>query len=146
MNGDASLSWLMFFTLAAGVIVAAGFFLQFLSSRHNRTIAASALGGEQPFAWCRARRRGSRVSGASGSSYRRHGVGSIKSRNCCHQKGNVCQYRIKSTDKPHERVVRWRYRGAVGNHSVIRASGSAQFDVYLPTIIPCGIGGAIMFV
>src|SRR5215475_10202486 len=46
MNGDAPLSWLMFFTLAAGVIVAAGFFLFFLRSRHNRAIAASALGGE----------------------------------------------------------------------------------------------------
>jgi hypothetical protein len=46
MNGDAPLSWLMFFTLAAGVIVAAGLFLQFLRSRHNRAIAASALGGE----------------------------------------------------------------------------------------------------
>jgi hypothetical protein len=46
MNGDAPLSWLMFFTLAAGVIVAAGLFLQFLRSRHNRAIAASTLGGE----------------------------------------------------------------------------------------------------
>ena len=46
MNGDAPLSWLMFFTLAAGVIVVAGFFLQFLRSRHNRAVAASALGGE----------------------------------------------------------------------------------------------------
>jgi hypothetical protein len=46
MNGDAPLSWLMFFTLAAGVIVAAGIFLQFLRSRHNRAIAASTLAGE----------------------------------------------------------------------------------------------------
>jgi hypothetical protein len=46
MNGDAPLSWLMFFTLAAGVIVAAGIFLQFLRSRHNRAIAASTLGGD----------------------------------------------------------------------------------------------------
>ena len=45
MNGDAPLSWLMFFTLAAGVIVAAGFFLSFLRSRHSREIAAQALQG-----------------------------------------------------------------------------------------------------
>jgi hypothetical protein len=36
----------MFFTLAAGLIVAVGFFLFFLRSRHNRAIAASTLGGE----------------------------------------------------------------------------------------------------
>ena len=48
MNGDAPLSWLMFFTLTAGVVVAAGFFLQFLRSRHNRDTAATALGGEHP--------------------------------------------------------------------------------------------------
>lgn len=47
MNGDTPISWLMFFTLAAAVIVAAGFFLHFLQSRHNRSIASSALGGEQ---------------------------------------------------------------------------------------------------
>jgi hypothetical protein len=46
MHGDAPISWLMFFTLAAGVIVAAGLFLSFLRSRHNRAIAATALGGE----------------------------------------------------------------------------------------------------
>jgi hypothetical protein len=46
MNGDAPLSWLMFFTLAAGIIVAAGFFLSFLRSRHNREIAAYALEGD----------------------------------------------------------------------------------------------------
>lgn len=45
MNGDAPISWLMFFTLAAGIVVATGFFLQFLRSRHNRAIAAMALGG-----------------------------------------------------------------------------------------------------
>ena len=48
MNGDAPISWLMFFTLAAAVIVAAGFFLQFLRSRHNRAVASAALGGDQP--------------------------------------------------------------------------------------------------
>jgi hypothetical protein len=46
MNGDAPISWLMFFTLAAGLVVAAGFFLQFLRSRRNRAIATSSLGGE----------------------------------------------------------------------------------------------------
>src|ERR1700761_8643783 len=45
MNGDAPLGWLMFFTLAAGVIVAAGMFLSFLRSRHNREVAAYALQG-----------------------------------------------------------------------------------------------------
>ena len=45
MSGDAPISWLMFFTLAAGVIVAAGLFLQFLRSRRNQAIAAAALGG-----------------------------------------------------------------------------------------------------
>jgi hypothetical protein len=48
MNGDAPISWLMFFTLAAGVIVGAGLFLSFLRSRHNRAIAATALGGQEP--------------------------------------------------------------------------------------------------
>ena len=47
MNGDAPISWLMFFTLVAAVVVAAGFFVHFLRSRHNRAIASSALGGEQ---------------------------------------------------------------------------------------------------
>jgi hypothetical protein len=47
MSGDAPISWLMFFTLAAGLIVAAGFFLSFLRSRHNRAIAATALGGNE---------------------------------------------------------------------------------------------------
>jgi hypothetical protein len=47
MNGDAPISWLMFFTLVAAVIVAASFFLHFLRSRHNRAIASSALGGER---------------------------------------------------------------------------------------------------
>jgi hypothetical protein len=49
MNGDVPISWLMFFTLAAGLIVAAGFFLYFLRSRHNRAIAATALVGEPAF-------------------------------------------------------------------------------------------------
>lgn len=47
MNGDAPISWLMFFTLAAAFIVAAGFFLHFLRSRHNRAVASTAIGGEQ---------------------------------------------------------------------------------------------------
>jgi hypothetical protein len=36
----------MIFTLAAGIVVAGGFFLSFLRSRHNREIAANALGGD----------------------------------------------------------------------------------------------------
>jgi hypothetical protein len=47
MAGDAPIGWLMFFTLAAALVVAAGFFLQFLRSRHNRAIAATALAGNR---------------------------------------------------------------------------------------------------
>ena len=46
MRGEAPLTWLMFFTLAAGIFVAAGFFISFLRSRHNREIAAYALEGD----------------------------------------------------------------------------------------------------
>jgi hypothetical protein len=46
MTGDAPISWLMFFTLAAGIVVAAGMFVSFLRSRHNREIAAYALEGD----------------------------------------------------------------------------------------------------
>src|ERR1700749_5146995 len=45
MQGDQPISWLMFFTLGAGIVVAAGLFLNFLRSRHNREIAALALEG-----------------------------------------------------------------------------------------------------
>lgn len=57
MRGDAPISWLMFFTLAAAVIIAAGFFLHFLGSRRNRDIAAKALEGD-------GRGRGAAPSGA----------------------------------------------------------------------------------
>ena len=46
MSGDAPISWLMFFTLAAGVVIAAGVFLSFLRSRHNREVAAYTLEGD----------------------------------------------------------------------------------------------------
>lgn len=46
MRGDAPITWLMFFTLAAGIFVAAGLFISFLRSRHNREIAAYALEGD----------------------------------------------------------------------------------------------------
>ena len=46
MTGDSPISWLMFFTLAAGVVVGGGAFLAFLRSRHNRDIAAYALEGD----------------------------------------------------------------------------------------------------
>lgn len=46
MSGDAPLGWLMFFTLAAGVVAAAGMFLSFLRSRHNREIASQAVLGD----------------------------------------------------------------------------------------------------
>jgi hypothetical protein len=58
MNGDAPISWLMFVTLAAGIVVAAGFFLSFLRSRHNREIAAYTLQGD-------GRSRGVEPSGAA---------------------------------------------------------------------------------
>lgn len=45
MNGDQPVSWLMFFTLAAGVFVIAGAFIYFLRSRLNREIASDALVG-----------------------------------------------------------------------------------------------------
>jgi len=46
MAGDAPISWLMFFTLVAGLAVGAGYFIYFLRSRHNREIAALALEGD----------------------------------------------------------------------------------------------------
>jgi hypothetical protein len=46
MSGDAPISWLMFFTLSAGVAIGAAFFVSFLRSRHNREIAAYALEGD----------------------------------------------------------------------------------------------------
>ena len=57
MTGDAPISWLMFFTLAAGIAVGAGMFLNFLRSRHNREMAAYALEGD-------GRSRGAAPSGA----------------------------------------------------------------------------------
>ncbi|GLH79189.1 hypothetical protein SSBR45G_40980 [Bradyrhizobium sp. SSBR45G] len=46
MQGDQPISWLMFFTLAAAIVIASGAFLAFLRSRHNREIAAVALQGD----------------------------------------------------------------------------------------------------
>lgn len=46
MNGDAPISWLMFFTLVAGLFVIVGGFLQFLRSQRNREIAAETLTGD----------------------------------------------------------------------------------------------------
>jgi ABC-type transport system involved in cytochrome c biogenesis permease subunit len=46
MQGDNPISWLMFFTLFAGVFVIAGAFIYFLRSRTNREIAADALEGD----------------------------------------------------------------------------------------------------
>jgi hypothetical protein len=45
MNGDQTISWLMFFTLAAGVVIVALAFLNFIRSRSNREIAANTLEG-----------------------------------------------------------------------------------------------------
>ena len=46
MHGDNPVSWLMFFTLAAGVFIIAGAFIYFLRSRTNREIATEALAGD----------------------------------------------------------------------------------------------------
>ncbi len=46
MQGDNPISWLMFFTLSAGVFIIAGAFVYFLRSRTNREIAAYALEGD----------------------------------------------------------------------------------------------------
>ncbi len=46
MQGEQPISWLMFFTLAAGIAVAAIGFVSFLRSSHNRRIAAVALEGD----------------------------------------------------------------------------------------------------
>lgn len=46
MSGDHPISWLMFFTLSAGVFIIAAGFIYFLRSRTNREIAAQALGGD----------------------------------------------------------------------------------------------------
>jgi hypothetical protein len=43
MESQTPISWLMFFTLAAGVVIAAGVFLAFLRSQRNREIAEGAL-------------------------------------------------------------------------------------------------------
>jgi len=47
MQGDNPISWLMFFTLAAGVFTLAGAFICFLRTRTNREVAAEALGGDE---------------------------------------------------------------------------------------------------
>ncbi len=43
MAGDQPVSWLMFFTLAAGIVVAGFAFLAFLRSQRNRDVASQAL-------------------------------------------------------------------------------------------------------
>lgn len=45
MNGEQPIAWLMFFTLAAGVVIAGGALLFFLRSRHNRHVAERTLVG-----------------------------------------------------------------------------------------------------
>ena len=47
MSGDQSISWLMFFTLVAAIVIAAGAFLYFLRSQRNRDIAGEALAGTE---------------------------------------------------------------------------------------------------
>ncbi|NEW87595.1 MULTISPECIES: hypothetical protein [Rhodopseudomonas] len=48
MDGDQPISWLMFFTLAAGVVIVGLAFLNFIRSRSNREIAADTLEGNGP--------------------------------------------------------------------------------------------------
>ncbi|MFC0241721.1 hypothetical protein [Rhodopseudomonas telluris] len=45
MNGDQPISWLMFFTLAAGIVIVGFAFLNFIRSRSNRAVAADTLEG-----------------------------------------------------------------------------------------------------
>jgi hypothetical protein len=45
MNGDQPISWLMFFTLASGVVIVGWVFLNFIKSRSNRAVAADTLEG-----------------------------------------------------------------------------------------------------
>jgi hypothetical protein len=46
MQGDAPVSWLMFFTLAAVMFIIAGVFIRFMHSQRNRDIATEALAGD----------------------------------------------------------------------------------------------------
>lgn len=48
MESQTPISWLMFFTLVAGVVIAAAIFLRFLHSRRNREIAEGAIVGTGP--------------------------------------------------------------------------------------------------
>ena len=57
MQGDNPISWLMFFTLAAGVVIVGGLFLNFIRSHSNREAAEHALEGD-------GRSRGMAASGA----------------------------------------------------------------------------------
>ncbi len=43
MAGDQPISWLLFFTLAAGILVSGFAFIGFLRSQRNRDVAAKAL-------------------------------------------------------------------------------------------------------
>lgn len=45
MSGEHPIAWLMFFTLAAGVVIAGGGLMLFLRSRHNRHVAERTLVG-----------------------------------------------------------------------------------------------------
>lgn len=46
--GDQAISWLMFFTLASGIVIASVAFLAFLRSHRNREIAEATLVGAGP--------------------------------------------------------------------------------------------------
>ncbi len=46
MSGDSPVSWLMFFTLVAGLVIITGAFLMHLRSGRNREIAAKTLAGD----------------------------------------------------------------------------------------------------
>ena len=46
MNGDSPVSWLMFFTLVAGLAIITGAFLMHLRSGRNREIAARTMAGD----------------------------------------------------------------------------------------------------
>lgn len=46
MSGEHPITWLVFFTLSAGIVVVGVAFLYFLRSRHNRFLASVALVGK----------------------------------------------------------------------------------------------------
>ena len=55
MNGDQPISWLMFFTLAAGVVIVGGVFINFIRSRSQSRSRRGHAGRQRPRPRCGAR-------------------------------------------------------------------------------------------